>query len=396
MITRRARRWWRNGVAAVTVVLVLLLLVGTWHFTGVVESTLLDVVAVEPSYDLEVLSVDADAVILPRTDETARPGQYGLSWPRGYARVGEIVTRGRTTVERALLAVEGDLTRGTMVDFDTFALRSDPADLGLSFDQIVIPGPLGDYPAWELPGTDDTWVVFVHDRGTSRREALRLLFSVNLAGYPSLVITYRNDKGAPASQAGRHALGEDEWEDLEAAVDHVLISGGVDVVIVGHGMGTALASTFVHNSELGHRVQGLIFDAPLLQPGVIVDDLASERGIPGFVSGWAKAVASWRWGVDWGAIDQVFRAEEFETPILMFHGTEDGEIPIRSSDEFAAAAADVVTYTRVARAGHGQAWNVGARRYEAAVAEFLDEVAAGPSDLDPVDPSEVSSLDPES
>ena len=154
-----------------------------------------------------------------------------------------------------------------MVDFDTFALRSDPADLGLSFDQIVIPGPLGDYPAWELPGTDDTWVVFVHDRGTSRREALRLLFSVNLAGYPSLVITYRNDKGAPASQAGRHALGEDEWEDLEAAVDHVLISGGVDVVIVGHGMGTALASTFVHNSELGHRVQGLIFDAPLLQPG---------------------------------------------------------------------------------------------------------------------------------
>ena len=58
-------------------------------------------------------------------------------------------------------------------------------------------------------------------------------------------------------------------------------------------------------------------------------------------------------------------------PILLFHGTEDSTVPISSSDAFARALPELVTYHRVARAGHVESWNVAPARYQRRVQAFL-------------------------
>jgi pimeloyl-ACP methyl ester carboxylesterase len=64
----------------------------------------------------------------------------------------------------------------------------------------------------------------------------------------------------------------------------------------------------------------------------------------------------------------------FQLPILLMHGTEDDLIPISTSDDFAALLPRWVTYFRVPRAGHTQAWNVNPPLYERRLAAFLRRV----------------------
>ena len=71
--------------------------------------------------------------------------------------------------------------------------------------------------------------------------------------------------------------------------------------------------------------------------------------------------------------DQIARAEEFTMPILLFHGTEDDLVPASSTEEFARALPDLVTYYSVPRAGHVESWNVGPRLYESRVRRFLKQ-----------------------
>jgi len=64
-------------------------------------------------------------------------------------------------------------------------------------------------------------------------------------------------------------------------------------------------------------------------------------------------------------------ADTFELPILLFHGTDDDVVPIQTSEEFASALPDLVTFYPVEGAGHVQAWNVDPRLYERRLREFL-------------------------
>jgi fermentation-respiration switch protein FrsA (DUF1100 family) len=98
------------------------------------------------------------------------------------------------------------------------------------------------------------------------------------------------------------------------------------------------------------------------------------------LTGWAKALATLRFGVDWGVLDQVGRADEFSVPVLLFHGEDDDTVPIDTSDQFAEARPDLVRYEVFAGAAHVQSWNVDPLRYEAALREFLTEHVLGESE----------------
>jgi alpha-beta hydrolase superfamily lysophospholipase len=180
--------------------------------------------------------------------------------------------------------------------------------------------------------------------------------------------------------------------DLEAAFEYAVLEGAADVVLVGYGMGGAITSTFVRESEWGERVIGMVLDAPLLDGGVVVDEAVADDDVPGFVVALSKGLAALRYGVDWGDRDHIRHAEEFEIPILLFHGTDDEQIPVRSSDRFVEAAAELVRYERIEGAGHGESWNVAASRYEAALRTFLIASGRGPTDLDPPDPETLEEL----
>jgi alpha-beta hydrolase superfamily lysophospholipase len=358
--------------------------IGTWITTEQeIDAALLEVEPRILSYDVEVLSVTGGTVTLERTDATDTRGTWGLEWESGYARVGDVVRTRASSVTRELLETRGVLRAGVRVAVDPFAYESDPDDVGIPFSDVDVPGPLGEYPAWRIDGSDDTWILFVHDRGSYRREALRMLSTVHALGFPALVVTYRNDPAAPPSPNQRYSLGRHEWRDLEAAVDYAVASGAADVVLVGFGMGGSASALLVRESESASRVRALVLDAPLLDPAAVVADAAAARNIPPFIVTMAKGLAGLRYGIDWTGLDQVRHAEDLEVPILLFHGVADDEVPIRSSDRFAEAASTVAGYERALEAGHGEAWNVDPAGYEDAVTLFLTEVALGAAPAGP-------------
>ena len=57
-------------------------------------------------------------------------------------------------------------------------------------------------------------------------------------------------------------------------------------------------------------------------------------------------------------------------PIMVFHGTDDNDVPIDTSDELAHTRPDLVTLHRIKEAGHMESWNVDAGFYESTIIEF--------------------------
>jgi pimeloyl-ACP methyl ester carboxylesterase len=244
---------------------------------------------------------------------------------------------------------------------------------------VIVEGPLGNYPAWRIGGEEDTWVVLVHDHAASRRQALRVLPALAAAGFPTLTITYRNDPGAPEA-GGRSGLGDPEWQDLEAAVLYALDQGAEDVVLMGWGTGGTTAMMLWQESVQAGAVAGLVLDGPLLDPGAAVDADARAHQVPGLVVGWAKGLATLRFGVDWGGLNQIERVGALDVPILLFQGEVDAVAPVAVADRLAGLLPGLVHYVRIARAGHDECWNVDPSAYEAALISFLQEVAVAPAD----------------
>ncbi|MGH3588469.1 MAG: alpha/beta hydrolase family protein, partial [Pseudonocardia sp.] len=188
------------------------------------SSALLDT-AIRPIYPERVLAVDDHTVTLVASRLTVQPGIWGLRSPAdNLAVLGPVATRRPGVVVRALLGGRAPAP-GSAAVFDTGPYDPDPAARDLRFSEIDVPGPLGSYPAWMVPADGETWAVHVHGRGGSRREALRILPALHALGMSQLVLSYRNDEGAPASPDGHYHLGDTEWEDVEAGVRYALDRG---------------------------------------------------------------------------------------------------------------------------------------------------------------------------
>src|SRR5699024_2440697 len=121
-------------------------------------------------------------------------------------------------------------------------------------------GELGPMPAWQVPGTGSTWLLFVHGIDGQRESGLRPLPTIVEAGLPTLLITYRNDVDAPARPHGLIALGQTEWRDLEAAADYAITQGATSFVLYGDSMGGSIVTQFVHQSPHAERVVGMVLD----------------------------------------------------------------------------------------------------------------------------------------
>lgn len=87
----------------------------------------------------------------------------------------------------------------------------------------------------------------------------------------------------------------------------------------------------------------------------------------------AASVVRARTGINVWAMDQVARAGDLDVPVLLVHGSGDPTVPVTSSDAFAAARPDLVTYLRT-DAVHVQSWNRDPQRYEATLAAFLADL----------------------
>lgn len=379
---RRRRRWpW-----AVLGVVVGLLIAGAaaalWYLSGLIAAGSA-IPQPEAGFPMTVTAVDGAQVAyrgVPSgwTDQ----GLAGLaSIEGGYAQTVDPVVAGSGTGARTITGtvLTPELQAGQSAALDGWYFPRDPrVGLGLDFDDVTYDAPLGPTPAWFIPGTSSTWVIVVHGRGDAPRQGLRIASTTAAEGYPTLLIRYRNDAGAPLG-TGYAQWGAAEWEDVDAAVQYALDNGATKVVLAGISLGGSAALAFLQNSDQADAVVGVFLDAPATDYGAMVQAEATERGVPSIVTDLAQRVAAWRFGFDWDAIDYVTEAGGFDTPMLVVQGTADTSVPAELNERFAAAAAPgVVTLELFDGAGHTTAWNTDRPRYEQLLADFLSRVAPAP------------------
>lgn len=383
MVTKRAKRWIGRGTTIAALIVAIVLLVATWVQGAAIERDWLTVSTSIDEGSAVLEEIAGGTALLTGDADVARPGVWMIRNRDGWARLGPVVSSDEDGVRRAVLAANGAMRPGSGVRFTRIGWPADEPPVEV--EDVVLDGPLGEHAAWVMEGTDDTWVILVHGNGADRSEALRLLPVLRAAGYPAIVPTYRNDVGAPPSRGEHHGYGRDEWRDVDAAVDLALASGARDLVLVGYGSGGSIVGTFLYESREADRVVAVVLDAPVLSLGISVDEAWAPAQVPGFIVGWAKAMATFRYGVDWAELDHVARSAEWAPPVLILHGREDREAPLRASAEFATSRIDSTLLLTFPGAGYGASWNVDPDRYEAAVTSFLAQHAAGESEFDPTE-----------
>ncbi len=336
--------------------------------------------------DLRVTSFDDGRITLAATKDAKRdgdwtkPGTFGIEWPDGYAQAGPILQLDSGSVAREFKSVKGDLQVGDTVRLDSFAFPGDPLEgRGIPFEDVTLSSELGSLPAWCVNGDPGVWAIFVHGKGASRREALRMLPVVTQSGLSSLMITYRNDVEAPKSPDGFYRYGESEWKDLDAAVQYAVDHGAQRLVLVGYSMGGGIVMSFMQRSSLAQRVDALVLDSPMLDFSATVDHGAGS--VPGFLNKFGKTVAGLRFGIHWKRLNYLESAGDLHVPVLLFHGDADEKVPVETSDKLARARPDIVTYLRVTGAGHVRSWNTDPLAYEAKVREFLAHVTPAVSPI---------------
>lgn len=383
--TSAGRRWLARGVIASVVMIAVFYVAGGWYFSGQIDSGGLRPTAPERNYGVEIVNHVDGRVSLAGADAAIRdPGTYALVWDGGHATVGDVVEEGDQVVVRQLIEVSGELPMSPLqVDLDAWMFDT-PLDAGLGYSDVSYASPLGDMDAWLVPASapSTTWTIHVHGWRADRREAIRSLGVLHEAGVSSLVISYRNDPGAPPDPTGRYRFGQSEWVDLEAAVKYALDHGAQQIVLSGFSTGGAIAIAFMAESDLAERVAAVVLDSPNLDFGYVVQTEASRTSlvpglpvkVPASLTAVAMTIAEFRYGVEWGSVNYVQSSKPLGVPVLVFHGTRDTTVPLSVSQRFAAANPANVTVVVTEGAAHVRSWNVNPDRYDSELGEFVERL----------------------
>jgi uncharacterized protein len=317
---------------------------------------------------------DGDLVSLDTLGLASADGLVLLDGPtddlsQGSARTGELL--------------DGEWPEpGTLVGPSVDTFYGDPAEsLGLPFEAIDVPGEQGVLPAWRVVpngSATDTWVVIVHGRGGALSEGNRLLPVLDELGMPSLTISVRNDLNAPVDPDGYGYYGDQEWEDLQAAIDHLVATEGAErIVLAGYSQGGSISLGFLRRSPDADLVEAAVLISPLVSLNETLVLQAQNRDIPDPVIGpllfATRLITSLRAGLDFDEVNHLDRLAELPTdvPMLVTHGSADETIPVAPSRALAAARPGQVVYEEYPDADHVREWNVDRERFEDDVRAFL-------------------------
>jgi alpha-beta hydrolase superfamily lysophospholipase len=377
---------------------VLLALFGglAWYFSGRVESAALasTPAGYQPVYDdVRITAVTPTTVTLAKgpdvADNFAAPAIYGLAWAGGNGHIGLPTVNSDGTVTRPLTIESGTApTAGAMAAVDrsywfgiptTWAAEATGATARTAYGVVI-----GGNPAWFFAsptGDNSTVAIFVHGQNGTRLDGLRFVDVARRAGVASLVISYRNDVGAPADPSGRLQYGQTEWRDLDAAVTWAKDNGANRVVIVGQSMGGAIVAAFLENSSQKGDITGVVLDAPMLSLDDVVTNgsrsaLPGGLAVPTPVIKAAEQIVTWRYGVDWAATDYLDDTSWVRVPTLVLQGAQDPKVPLSIATDLKGAQPDLVTLHVFPTAQHAESWNADRETYTQVVRSYLEGVTA--------------------
>jgi dienelactone hydrolase len=382
--TRRRRHWLRWLVVTVVLLLLVVFGAGGWYFSGRIESGALASTPAPylPAYnDVQVVAVSGSAVTLKKGPDVAdnfdAAGSYALAWQGGTGHIGTPIVNANGTVTRPLTVASGvPPVVNQMAGVDRSYWFGNPP---VGFDHPMEEVMIGQYPAWYFPAgttSPSTIAVVLHGQNGSRLDGLRVVDGLEKAKLPSLVITYRNDVGAPKDASGRLQYGQTEWQDLDAAVAWALSKGAKDVVLVGQSMGGAVVAAFLEKSTRSDKVSAVVLDAPMLSLDETVRNgartaLPGGNAVPEPLLWVAQRLTSLRYGVDWAATDYLDDTSWLTVPTLVLHGTADPTVPVSVSRTLKELEPDLVDLEEFPDALHVESWNFDPDRYEQVLRAFV-------------------------
>lgn len=260
---------------------------------------------------------------------------------------------------------------GEMVALRSEVWMSNPGEaFGYEYDEVRYTTPIGDMPAWLVPGTDaQRWTILVHGIESDRNAMLRFLPSIHGMGDTALLINYRNDTGAPASPDGYNHISDTEWQDLQAAVAFALDHGAKDIRLFGVSLGGSIVENYLRRAGNAGNVSKVILDSPALNWREILRFRLKQGGYltifycPSAYFAWLRA------GIHVRRISTTAHDINHET--LLFHSFDDSSVPQAASKRLAAARPDLVTFVDFKYGSHARSWNYDRERYETLVREFL-------------------------
>lgn len=323
--------------------------------------------------------------------DTGLPGRYSLLFDgdRGHARLGRVLARTATGVEREVIAVDrGRLAAGVRGRVSGW-WYVDAAELGHRSERIVFSGEAGEYEAWLVRprrAGRGRWAVHVHGRGALPEETLRGVAPAARAGLTSLVIGYRNDPGAPAGEGGRYGLGVSESRDVDAAIAEAVRRGAKRVTLFGWSMGGTACLISATRGPWRRVIDGIVLDSPGIDWHALLRYQATQSRIPRGIAGMSLAMLQHGivrggepGGIDFPALNAERFASEIDLPVLVHVSEGDTFVPPDAAIRFARMNPRYVQLRLQQEGEHVKLWNVDPEGWERETLTFVRALPKPPS-----------------
>jgi len=369
------------------ILLSFILLIGAgWYFSDLLFKKAFDPVRPERKNDTKVITCNENSITLEKIlfydDDYRSKGIYGIKWEKGFGLLTDIISFNDNHITRRFHLTSGSMPQPgeeTLIDIFIYPYESYQID-ELPSEEIFYTSAPGKFSAYYVHNREKTWVILIHGNSMERVDTRRQALSLKNLGYPTLNISYRNDKDQPKDPSGNLQYGITEWRDLEGAVHYAMKNGAKNIVLLGISMGGGIALNFIYKSELRDKIQGLVLDSPILDFGKTVDLNAKKERVPGLglpvpriLIDMAKFLCRVRFKIEWQSINYLKDADKLDVPVLLFHGTDDRTIPVTTSDEFSEKRKDLIyRYVRIDGVGHVRSWNFDPAMYEKYLSDFLE------------------------
>ena len=395
------------------IILIFIILGGAgWFFSGVTYE-----VGLNPEFENTAeVGVAEDRVIIEDLSEKTislnvqeemwgvmlEDGIYGVLGENGSAVVSSILSLEGDIITREILQINGELKIGERVSsssllkiengkysilgtndyegIDESGKYTPKSVSDTDYEYIEYESDLGMFPAYLTSEGETGVVIFVHGfRGAFERDFTAMLRAPDFEnlGYRSMIISYRNDANAPKDPSGLYQYGVTEWIDLDNAIKYVEQNINPDkIVLWGTSGGGGPVTSWLQNNPDSERVDGIIFEAPVISfwESVEVNGKARYPFIPELFFPYIKLFTEIRYGVDFDTMDFRDALVKSEVPVLLFHGDDDEWVPVDMSDYIAENRRTNFTYIRMSNVGHVTSWNADPVRYIFEITKFLNSL----------------------
>ena len=395
------------------IILIFIVLGGAgWFFSGVTYE-----VGLNPEFENTAeVGVAEDRVIIEDISEKTislnvqeemwgvmlEDGIYGVLGENGSAVVSSILSLEGDIITREILQINGELKIGERVSsssllkiengkysilgtddyegIDESGKYTPKSVSDTDYEYIEYESDLGMFPAYLTSEGETGVVIFVHGfRGAFERDFTAMLRAPDFEnlGYRSMIISYRNDANAPKDPSGLYQYGVTEWIDLDNAIRYVEQNINPDkIVLWGTSGGGGPVTSWLQNNPDSERVDGIIFEAPVISfwESVEVNGKARYPFIPELFFPYIKLFTEIRYGVDFDTMDFRDALVKSEVPVLLFHGDDDEWVPVDMSDYIAENRRTNFTYIRMSNVGHVTSWNADPVRYIFEITKFLNSL----------------------